>query len=35
MNSIPLKDGTIMRDQRLTMLEQYTFYKELFTSNPK
>ena len=35
MNSILLKDRTITRDQRFIMLEQYTFYKKLFTSNPK
>ena len=35
MNSTLLKDGTIMRDQRFIMLEQYTYYKKLFTSNPK
>ena len=35
MNSKLLKDGMIMRDQRHIMLEQYTFYKKLITSNPK
>ena len=35
LNSILLKDGMITRNQRLIMLEQHTYYKKLFISNPK